>query len=110
MTEHIQKIETLDALHELIATHKDKPIFVDFFAEWCGPCKLTDGDYEHFASTYHEKAIFARVDCDENEDAAQEFSIDSMPTFICFLGGEKIDDVKGAKIEKIKAFFNKHLA
>ena len=71
---------------------------------------ITDGDYEEFAKNYHDKAIFARVDCDENEDAAQEFAIDSMPTFICFMGGEKIDDVKGAKIEKIKAFFNKHLA
>ena len=46
----------------------NKPVILHFYTEWCGPCKIADEELEYYAQNYKERAIFGKVDCDENED------------------------------------------
>ena len=62
----IRKIENLEQFHEVV--NSDKPTFVQFSAEWCGPCQAIEGNMQEFAQKYHEKITFIYMDADEFED------------------------------------------
>ncbi len=61
-----------------------KPVFVDFFAEWCGPCKLAAPIVDKLADEYADKVIIAKLDVDENPDTARQYGVMSIPTVIVF--------------------------
>jgi thioredoxin 1 len=88
-------IEITDANFEEIIK-SEQPILVDFWAEWCGPCKMIGPVVEELAGDYEGKAIIGKVDVDSNPAVAQAFGIRSIPTLLFFKGGEIVDKQVGA--------------
>jgi len=74
----------------------DKPIIVDFYAEWCGPCKMMAPVMEEIARSNNEVSVY-RVDVDENPDLAMEFSIMSIPTIMSFKDSKPYKTAVGAQ-------------
>lgn len=68
-----------------------KPVLVDFYADWCGPCKLAAPIVEELAGEYDGKAVIAKVDVDAENDLASEHGVMSIPTVIVFVNGEEVD-------------------
>jgi len=69
----------------------DKPVLVDFFAEWCGPCKMAAPIIEELAGEYSGKAVIAKVDVDAENNLAAMHGVMSIPTVIVFVNGEEIE-------------------
>ncbi|MBC7568857.1 MAG: thioredoxin [Spirosoma sp.] len=88
-------IEATDAnFDELI--NSDKPVLVDFWAEWCGPCKMIGPVVEQLAGEYEGRAIIAKMDVDQNAQIPAKFGIRSIPTLMVFKNGQLVDKVIGA--------------
>ena len=84
------------------ALSDDKLVVVDFFATWCGPCKMIAPMIEKFATEYAGKAAFYKVDVDEVPDVAKNNDISAMPTLVFFKGGKEVARVLGANLAAIK--------
>ena len=74
----------------------DIPVLVDFFAEWCGPCKMVSPIIDELSGEYDGKMKFCKLDVDEAQNLAAEYNVMSVPTIFFFKGGEKADQVVGA--------------
>jgi thioredoxin 1 len=88
-------IEITDANFDEI-TNTDKPVLVDFWAEWCGPCKMIGPVVEELASDYEGKAIIAKVDVDSNPNTSAKFGIRSIPTLLVLKNGKIVEKQVGA--------------
>lgn len=73
----------------------DIPVIVDFFAEWCGPCKMMGPIFEEVGSKYDGKVKFAKLNVDEARETAMKYGVMSIPTLITFKGGNQIDTLVG---------------
>ena len=88
-------IEITDAnFDEIINT--DKPVLVDFWAEWCGPCKMIGPVVEQLANDYDGKAIIGKVDVDSNPGTSAKFGIRSIPTLLVLKHGKIVEKQVGA--------------
>ncbi|HEY8400985.1 MAG TPA: thioredoxin [Cytophagaceae bacterium] len=88
-------IEITDANFDEI-TNTDKPVLVDFWAEWCGPCKMIGPVVEELASDYEGRAIVGKVDVDANPNTSQKFGIRSIPTLLVIKHGKIVEKQVGA--------------
>ena len=97
----VKVCQTPAELKAALAEAGDKLVVVDFFAEWCGPCKMIAPMLQEM-SEQMSNVVFLKVDVDQNEEAAAEYNISAMPTFIFFKGGKKVNEMMGANAEKLK--------
>lgn len=72
------------------------PVLVDFFAEWCGPCKMIAPSIDELAKDYDGKALVVKLNVDESMDTAQTFGVMSIPTLVFIKDGQEVDRVTGA--------------
>jgi thioredoxin len=73
-----------------------KPLFVDFWATWCGPCRVMDPIVEKLAEKYCDRVVFGKVNVDEEMNISSRYQVFSIPTFMVFKSGEPMDAVIGA--------------
>jgi thioredoxin 1 len=81
-------LEFTDANYQDEVLNSDQPVLVDFWAEWCGPCKMLGPVIEELAIEFDGKAKIGKVDIDTNRDAAVTYGIQSIPTILIFKNGE----------------------
>lgn len=85
-------------------------IVVDFFATWCGPCKMLAPVFESLGEEMKDQAMFAKVDIDESLELAQQFSITTVPTVMVFKDGKPVDSLVGfIPKDKLKALVTSHI-
>jgi thioredoxin 1 len=82
---------TNDNFDETLKGAGSKPVLVDFFAEWCGPCKMAAPVIEELADEYAGKAVVAKVDVDAENELAAKHAVMSIPTVIVFVNGEEVE-------------------
>ncbi len=86
-----------DASFAVDVLQSDKPVLVDFWAEWCGPCKMVAPVLEEIAGDHADKISIVKLNIDENPGAARDYSILSIPTMAVFQGGKLVKSIVGAK-------------
>ncbi|MBW4029883.1 MAG: thioredoxin [Acidobacteria bacterium] len=92
------KITTLtDATFDEVVGSSEKPILVDFWAEWCGPCKMIAPILEDFAEEQRDRFVIGKLDVDVNVATATKYSVMSIPTLLLFKDGQVIARLVGAK-------------
>src|SRR5699024_10053924 len=89
-------LEITDANFEEKVLKSDKPVMVDFWATWCGPCKMVGPIIEEIAEEYDGKAVVGKMDVDANQEFAAKYGVRNIPTVLVFKGGEMVARQVGA--------------
>lgn len=89
-------LELTDANFEETVLNSDKPVLVDFWAVWCGPCKVVGPVVDEVAEDYADRAVVGKVNVDLNSAVSAQFGIRSIPTLLFFKNGQVVDKIVGA--------------
>lgn len=108
MSEKVKYVS--DSSFEKDVLQSDKPMLVDFWAEWCAPCRMLSPTIEAIAEQYGDNAGVVKVNVDENTSTAQRYGIKGIPTLILFSAGKEVERVVGATSkESISRMIEKHV-
>ncbi len=108
MSEYVSEVS--DGSFEADVLQSDRPVLVDFWAAWCGPCRMLAPTDEAVAEKYAERARVVKLNVDENPSVSQRYGIKGIPTLILFKGGKEEERVVGATSkEAISRMIDKHV-
>ena len=88
-------LEITDATFEETVLKSDKPVMVDFWAAWCGPCRMVAPIVDQISEEYNGKAVVGKVDVDANQEFAAKYGVRNIPTVLIFKNGEVVDKQVG---------------
>ncbi len=86
MSEYVKAVQDSSFEHDVLNHHK--PVLVDFWAEWCGPCRALGPIFHEVAQSHHEKVSFVKINIDENQQTPAKYGVMSIPTLILFKNGQ----------------------
>ena len=104
---HLNVREVKDIIQFMEVVQDNKKVIVDFYANWCGPCKRIKPIYETWADQYKGKIVFCEVNVDLNQDLVANVNVSAMPTFVFYSEGKEIERIQGANEIKIKEALEK---
>ena len=105
-----QVVHVTDASFEADVSNSDLPVLLDYWAEWCGPCKMLSPMLDQLAGEYAGKAVIAKLNIDENPNTPPKFGIRGIPTLMIFKGGEvEATKVGGASLADLKKFLDDNI-
>ena len=103
-------LEITDQSFQEMVLNSDKPVLVDFWAAWCGPCRMLGPIIEEVAADFEGKAVVGKVDVDNNQQVSVDYGIRNIPTVLIFKNGEVVDKIVGvAQKEVIAEKLNSYL-
>ncbi|MEQ6123479.1 thioredoxin [Pseudotenacibaculum sp. MALMAid0570] len=88
-------LEITDATFDEVVLKSDKPVLVDFWAAWCGPCRMLAPIVDELSTDFDGKAVVGKVDVDANQEFAAKYGVRNIPTVLIFKGGELVDKQVG---------------
>jgi thioredoxin 1 len=94
-------LEITDATFNDVVLKSDKPVLVDFWAEWCGPCRMVGPIIDEISNEFEGKAVVGKVDVDNNHEFASKFGVRNIPTVLLFKNGELIDRKVGVSPKSV---------
>ena len=96
-------LEITDATFDNIVLQSEKPVLVDFWAAWCGPCRIVGPIIDELSNDYDGKAIVGKVDVDSNQEFAAKYGVRNIPTVLLFKNGELVDRKVGVSPKQVYA-------
>ena len=104
-------VQVTDGSFEELVVNSDTPVLVDFWAEWCGPCKMIAPILDEIANDMAGKLVIGKLDIDVNQDTAMAFGVMSIPTLLLFKNGEPVERIVGFQPKtQLVARLQPHLA
>jgi thioredoxin 1 len=94
------ELQLTDSSFEKEVLKSSLPVLVDFWAPWCGPCRMLGPIVEEIAKEYHGKVVVGKMNTDENPDVASKFNISAIPSMLFFKGGKVVEQMVGVHSKK----------
>lgn len=96
-------LEITDATFDKLVLQSDKPVMVDFWAAWCGPCRMVGPIIDELSNEYDGKAVVGKLDVDNNQEFAAKYGVRNIPTVLLFKNGELVDRKVGVSPKQVYA-------